>query len=282
VIRLVVVVPVYSNWEDTVECLRSLAAQTNPGFRVLLADDGSPSPPPAEIRQLDFVDYVRHAHSGFAGNCNRAAEEAISGGATHLLFLNNDTAFGRDFVDGWLRVAAAMPDAIVSPIIYWFGKPAKIWFSGGAQTVWLPFFRPRRNYHSITAVDVACGCALMATAEVWRKVRGFDARYVTYFEDLDFTLRAKRMGFRTYIDPDPALRVWHKAGRSFGRIDSWNRHRRMFSSSLIFIRAHYRRPRRYLILALKAAHLLALVALHFPDLPNPRTLWESVTEGLSR
>jgi GT2 family glycosyltransferase len=281
VIRLVVVVPVYSNWDDTVQCLRSLAAQANPRFRVLLADDGSPSAPPAEVMKLGFVDYIRHEHSGFAANCNRAAGQAISAGATHLLFLNNDTAFGKEFVDGWLRVAAAMPNAIVSPVIYWFSKPSEIWLSGGAQNFWLPFFRPRRDYRCVTVVDVACGCALMVPAGAWLKVRGFDARYVTYYEDFDFTLRAGREGFRTYIDPDPGLRVWHKVGRSFGRMDSWERHCRMFASSLIFIRAHYRGPKKYLSLALKAAYLLALVVLLLPDLPNPRALWKAVAEGLS-
>jgi GT2 family glycosyltransferase len=281
IIRLVVVVPVYANWEDTVACLRDLAAQTNPRFRTLLADDGSPSPPPWEIAQFGFVDYVRHEHSGFAANCNRAAEEAISAGATHLLFLNNDTAFGKDFVDGWLRIAAAMPEATVSPVIYWHSKPAKIWFSGGAQSIWLPFLRPRRHYRVLAPVDVACGCALMTPARVWREVGGFDVRYVTYFEDLDFTLRARRLGFRVYLDPAPGLRVWHKVGRSFGRTGSWDRRGRMFASSLIFIRAHYHGPTRYLCLALKAAHLLALIVLGLPDLPG-RRFWKTVAEGLSK
>ena len=55
----------------------------------------------------------------------------------------------------------------------------------------------------------------------------------------------------------------------------------MFASSLIFIRAHYRGPKKYLSLALKAAYLLALVVLLLPDLPNPRALWKAVAEGLS-
>jgi GT2 family glycosyltransferase len=280
VIQLTVIIPVYSNWEDTLECLRNLSAQTNPHFRVLLADDGSNSSPP-ELTKFDFVNYTRHEHAGFAINCNRAAEEAISAGATHLLLLNNDTAFGPEFVDGWLRVAGAMQDAIVGPLIYWYLKPSRIWFSGGARTFWLPFFRPRREYRTVTAVDVACGCTLLVPAHVWRKTGGFDARYVTYFEDLDFMLRARQEGFRTYVDPDPEIRVWHKVGRSFGRLNSWGRQYRMLASSLLFIRTHYRGPKKYLILALKAAHLGVLLVLCLPRLPNFRALWNAVTEGLS-
>ena len=280
-IQLEIVIPVYSNWEDTLECLRNLAVQTNSNFRVLVADDGSPSSPPAELMEFGFIEYVRHEHAGFAANCNRAAAHAISTGATHLLLLNNDTAFGQEFVDGWLRVAAAMPDAIVSPLIYWWSKPSKIWLSGGPQTFWLPFFRPRRDYRTVTAVDVACGCTLLVPAHVWRKTGGFDTRYVTYYEDFDFTLRANRQGFRTYIDPSLALKVWHKVGRSFESMNSWDRHYRMFTSSLVFIRTHYRGPKKYLSLALKAVHLAVLVVICLPRLPNPRALWNAVAEGLA-
>ena len=107
--RLVVVVPVYGNWTDTVGCIRALLAQTTSDFQVLIADDGSPTPPPAELTSLDRVQFLVGENLGFAGNCNRAAEAAISEGATHLLFLNNDTQFSSVFVEGWLRVLAERP-----------------------------------------------------------------------------------------------------------------------------------------------------------------------------
>ena len=69
-IRLFVIVPVYGNWEDTHDCLAALAAQTCGQFEVLVADDGSPVPPPACVGQFPFVRYTRRSHRGFAANCN--------------------------------------------------------------------------------------------------------------------------------------------------------------------------------------------------------------------
>src|SRR5438552_8459572 len=87
-IRLHVIIPVYNNWEDTLECLQLLQSQSNRQFQVILADDGSPSPPPPLIQSFAFAEYMRNSNRGFAANCNTAASEAIARGATHLLFLN--------------------------------------------------------------------------------------------------------------------------------------------------------------------------------------------------
>ena len=83
-VQLTVIIPVYGNWTDTVATLESLAVQSCGKFRVILADDGSPSEAPAEIHGFGFVEYSKGSNLGFAGNCNRAAGMAIAAGATHL------------------------------------------------------------------------------------------------------------------------------------------------------------------------------------------------------
>src|SRR5271167_3245607 len=123
-IRLFVIVPVFGNWDETMDCLRALEAQTTRQFDVLIADDGSPELPPPDIHGLSLTTYLRHPHRGFAANCNAAAREAIRRGATHLLFLNNDTAFSLRFLEAWLSTVAVLPEAILSPNIYWYDDPA--------------------------------------------------------------------------------------------------------------------------------------------------------------
>lgn len=280
-IRLFIIIPIYGNWEDTLDCLGALESQSTTHFRVLLADDGSPSPPPAAVHAFEFSEYIRDEHRGFAANCNRAARVAIERGATHLLFLNSDTVFPFNFVEKWLLTLATVPDAILSPLVYWFREPSKIWFSGGNLTVWTPFFRLRRSYRETTEVDLVCGCALLAPAGAWRELGGFDEKYVTYFEDFDFTLRAKRRGIRTYVVPEPGLGVRHKVSGSFRGSGIWRRQYRLLTSSLIFIRSHYRGIDKWLCLGLQCAHLSVVILLNFPELPKPRLLWRAVVEGLS-
>ncbi len=280
-VRLFVVIPVYGNWTDTLDCLRNLAAQSSMAFHVLLADDGSPEPAPASIDGFAFVSYVRYPHRGFAGNCNAAAAEALRRGATHLLFLNSDTAFSSEFSAACLRVVQTRPDSIVSPVIFWHHDPSRIWFSGGRLSLWTPFFRAADGCDEARAVDYVSGCALIVPSICWSRLRGFDERYVTYFEDLDYTLRATREGIPVCVVPDRELRVLHKAGGSFGGGRTWPREYRMLASSLVFIRMHFRGATRVACFVLTGARLLAVLVLSLPRLPRPRLLWNAIVHGFS-
>ncbi len=250
--RVFVIIPVYGNWEDTVECLRALESQTTRDFRVLVADDGSPTPPPSVIHQFPLVLYMKNEHAGYGSTCNQAAQRAIALGATHLLFLNSDTSFTSGFMGNWMRRVAEIPEAILSPLIYWSRYPTRIWSSGGRFTVLTPFVRSRKYFGQVTEVDVVTGCAFLVPVGPWTTLGGFDAKYRMYFEDFDFTLRAKENGIRTYVVPDPELRVMHRVFGSF-RGAVWGKHYLMLTSSLIFIRTHYRGMEKPVCFALSAA-----------------------------
>jgi len=278
-IRLHVIIPVYNNWEDTVECLQLLQAQSNKQFQVMIADDGSPSPPPPSIHCFAFAEYMHISNRGFAANCNAAASEALARGATHLLFLNNDTSFSSGFMECWLRTVAATPDAILSPMVYWFRNPSEVWYSGGDLTTWTPFFKLRRHYRERTKVDIVSGCALLVPAELWRRLGGFDEQYRMYFEDLDLSLRAKAMGNRACIVPDDELKVRHKVSGSFRGAGTWPQQYLQISSRLIFVRRHYHGLNKCICLGLCCAHLAALLLLSLPEFPKPSLLWRSIVEG---
>ncbi len=281
-IRLFVIVPVYGNWGDTLDCLRALDAQDCRSFKVLVFDDGSPQPAPPEVQQFAIAECHRGPNLGFAGNCNRAARIALEQGATHLLFLNNDTTFSSDFTGVWLKAIAARPEAIISPIIYWSDKPSKVWISGGNATIFRPYFRPAIEYANATEVELVCGCALMVPSAAWRCLEGFDESFVTYYEDYDFTLRARKIGFGAFVLPDAGLRVWHKVSGSFRGKNVWEQQYRLLTSRLLFIRMHYRGIRKRMCLALAGAHLLAQLVLNLPELPDSSLLRRSIAEGLRR
>jgi GT2 family glycosyltransferase len=280
-VRLGVVMPVFGNWGDTLDCLQTLAGQTSQDFQLFLADDGSPESPPDAILDYPFVTYLRKPHGGFASTCNAAVDVAADTGCTHLLLLNNDTFFGPGFIETWLAKANAFPQAIMGPLIFYFDHPTVVWYSGGPRSVAVPFFRLRRQFTVQTAVDILTGCVLLVPVQAWNRINGFDERYVTYYEDFDFLLRARDAGVPAYLVVEPELRVLHKVSRSALHRGRWNRDYRMIASRLLFIRRRYSGVERVVCLCASIPHLALVALTNLPDLPNPRLLWNAIRTGLA-
>ncbi|MEY4580187.1 MAG: hypothetical protein RL701_4890 [Pseudomonadota bacterium] len=66
-------------------------------------------------------------------------------------------------------------------------------------------------------VDWVAGASMLIRREVFERVGLIDEAYFLYFEEVDFLLRAKRAGFRTFYVP--ASRVVHHMGASTGVTD---------------------------------------------------------------
>lgn len=280
-VRLAIVMPVFGNWDDTLDCLGKLAGQTIRDFHLFLADDGSPQSPPDAVHAFAFVTYLRKPHGGFASACNAAADAAADAGYTHILLLNNDTSFAEGFIEAWLAKASAFPQAIMGPLICYFDRPEVIWYSGGPRSIAVPFVRLRRTFKAQTAVDILTGCVLLVPVQAWTRLNGFDERYVTYYEDFDFLLRARDAGVLAYLVVEPELRVLHKVSRTALHRGRWHRDFRMIASRLLFIRRRYSGVEKVLCLCASIPHLAMIVLTNIPELPNPRLLWNAIRQGLT-
>ena len=169
----------------------------------------------------------------------------------------------------------------MGPLICYFDRPEVIWYSGGPRSIAVPFVRFRRNFTAQTAVDILTGCVLLVPVQVWTRLNGFDERYVTYYEDFDFMLRARHAGIPAYLVVEPELRVLHKVSRTALHRGRWNRDYRMIASRLLFIRRRYSGVERVVCLCVSIPHLAMIALTNIPELPNPRLLWNAIRKGLT-
>lgn len=213
------------NWngrEDTLVCLRSLAAQVEPVAVVLVdngSTDGSVEAVRREFREVTVLETGRNL--GYAGGNNVGLRHALAGGSNYLFVLNNDTWLAPDCVLRLRSELAAFPDFVAAaPKSLQGASPDRIHFAGGRIA------RSGISYHvglgepDGPAHDVAgetewiTGCALFASREGFERVGLFDERYFLLFEDLDWCMRARRLGWRLrYV---PGARLWHAGSQSFG------------------------------------------------------------------
>ena len=67
------------------------------------------------------------------------------------------------------------------------------------------------NFDVPIEIDFCSGCFIMIRTDIFKKLNGFDERFVMYFEDADLTRRAQRYG-KTVLHPDfCATHAWERA-----------------------------------------------------------------------
>lgn len=230
------------NWNrkaDTVECLDSINRLRVPSgyeIKIYLVDNGSTDDSIkafSKITSPSFRLIENKKNLGFVGGNNVGAKEAIGEGCDWVFILNNDTLVDRGLVVNFARFFQGNKNVgIISPKIYFapgyeFHKDRYpkvlqgrvIWYAGGVID-WKNCYGKnfgvddvdRGQYDSECEIDFATGTAMLIKSQVFEKIEFFDERYYMYFEDVDFSLRAKKAGFKIIYFPKSFL--WHKVAQS--------------------------------------------------------------------
>lgn len=171
---------------------------------------------------------------GFAGGNNVGIRDALKNKADFIFILNNDTEIKNDCIlNLWQTFEEEEKIGIASPKIYYapgfeFHKERYqkkdlgrvIWYAGG-KIDWDNVLGrhlgvdevDQGQYEKRGENEFATGCAFMAKRAVFEDVGLFDERFCLYLEDLDFSYRVAKAGFKLVFNPQAI--VWHKnAGSS--------------------------------------------------------------------
>ncbi len=215
-----IIVPVYGAYPQTFRCLLALMQNTTGGlaYEVILADDCPGDPIAPLFRHVpNLRTDVNPNNLGFLRNCNRAASRARG---RYLVFLNNDTLVGRD----WLRpLVALMADPTVGLVGCKLLNPdGTVQEAGGAilSDGWgWPYGagdQPTRGaYNFVREVDVVTGACFLVGAAAFAELGGFDDRYApAFYEEFDLAIALRERGLRTLYQP--ASQVVHLGSASYG------------------------------------------------------------------
>ena len=222
--RTTVLVLNYNGREHLDECLGSLGAQDVfiPGWpgqprdaaardEVWLIDNASTDGSVEHVaRRFPWVRVVESdANLGFSRGYNRAAAMC---GSEYVVFLNNDTRVGSDFLTSLHRTRAAHPEAkgIAARIMSWDGTRidfagADTFFSGHAWQRGVGESAEGREFAEAPLL-FGCASALMFDRETFIGIGGFDPDYFSFFEDVDLGWRAALLGHPTWFAPGTVVR----------------------------------------------------------------------------
>jgi GT2 family glycosyltransferase len=222
--RLSVITPLFNCLANTQAMVASLRRSMPPwvSHEIILVDDGSTDGTREWLAGLGepFRVVLNERNLGFAGATNRGA--AVARGRI-LALLNNDLVLRR----GWLR---PMMNAL--RLLGWrAGLVGNVQFNiatgevdhAGIQVNLKG--KPEHDrrmpgivslmLHPAPRVFAVTGACMLVRAKAWRRLGGFDERYVNGCEDIDLCLRARQAGLVNVV----ALRsrVLHHVSASPGR-----------------------------------------------------------------
>lgn len=146
---------------------------------------------------------------GFGKAANMGIKKALAMGADRIALLNPDLVFEPSFLD---KLVANKADLVQVALKFQRGR--KWIYDFGGKINWVL----GRTYHLETTnptnrfeyapIDYVSGGATLIKSSVFEKIGFFDEGYFLYYEDVDFSLRARAAGFKLTMDRD--IIVEHK------------------------------------------------------------------------
>lgn len=188
-----------------------------------------------KLPNMDYKFIESGANLGFAGGNNIGIKDAVDRGFDYVILMNNDLILPNDLVTNLVDYMQKNDEVgVASPKMYfaagyefqkdWYKKPELgnvFWYAGGIID-WDNIYSSHRGvdevdkgqYDKVCETDFANGACVIVRSEVFKKIGYLDSSFFLYWEDADFSQRAKKFGYKIMYFPE--TRIWHKVSASTG------------------------------------------------------------------
>ena len=197
---------------------------------------------------------------GFASACNKGAALADKS-CNYLLFLNPDTIIKKNSIDNSIKFLeepinsefgisgiSLTDDLGVNASCFRFPTIKLLLFETlGFSRINKKFGRRMLdwNHNYIRSVDQVIGAYFLVRKNLFDLLEGFDERFFVYYEEVDFSLRAKKKGFYSIYNNE--AKCFHYGGGCTEKIKA----ERLFltlRSRIIYFKKHFKNYKYFLAL----------------------------------
>jgi GT2 family glycosyltransferase len=199
-----ILVPVHNRRKVTERFVASLAAQTDQRYHLVLIDDGS-TDGTAEMVTHSIPNTTVIRGSGawwWAGSLQQGFDwikSRTSGANDIVLIVNDDTEFDRGFLASGRRALARAPRSLLLAQLY--SLATRELMEVGARVDWSKLdFRGVRDPDLVNCYSTR---GLFLRARDFIEIGGFRPTVLPHYgSDYEFTMRARRKGFKFASDPE--------------------------------------------------------------------------------
>ena len=207
----------YNTTHHTIALLKSIERVYGKALQVIVVDNGSAENPEEILtKQFPWIDFIRSERNlGFAGGNNLAMGAARG---EYLFFINNDTEFGSDILSRMVDLLSQFQCVgMLCPTIHYHDQPEKIQYAGFTA---LDKITGRNNCLTkaepgpagMSLTHYAHGAAMLVPRRVIDQIGQMPENYFLYYEELDWSERIRRAGYKIAVDTQSAF--YHKESQS--------------------------------------------------------------------
>ncbi|MBI2119612.1 MAG: glycosyltransferase [Elusimicrobia bacterium] len=214
----------FGNEQLTRNCIQSVLNDSYPINKILVIENGLQKNTQTLKNEFTSVTFLSlKKNLGFAGGINFGIAQATRLWKPEFYFiLNNDAEIKQGCL---LELVNPMKEdssiGLSAPKIFSNFEKKILWAAGGEFIVWRSLAKNRGlnkldigQYERKEKCNFLSACALMIKRETIENVGEFDEVFFTYSEDLDYCLRAQKLGWKLlYV---PKAEVVHLGSKSSG------------------------------------------------------------------
>ncbi len=247
----------WNNYNDSKECLRSLAELTYKNIEIIVVDNNSTDGSVQKLlnEQVGYTVIRNSENLGFAAGNNVGIRKAIANNTDYVLILNNDTIVKNDCLEPMVSfLEKNIKVGIVGGKIYFHSNPEVIWTIGGdvklmrgGSVYYGNNEKDIGQYNEIKELTHISGCMSLIRKEVLKDVGLLSEQYFFRGEEWDFCYRVKKAGYKLYYIPEAI--IWHKVSQTVDRFSPFDIYT-AYRAKLIFINNFMPRPFNYIWISL--------------------------------
>lgn len=211
--KIAVITVNYNNPVATTSCIKSFSKiKTNDEIVYYVVNNGCTDNSNTFISEkLKNIQILNSSvNLGFAGGNNLAINEALNAGCSHILLINNDAEI--DSANFFEAMLASPYDLSSATLITQIKEDGMVDYGGLVD--W--YFGRNIHRYSSGQIDYISGACFFAKSEVFKNVGLLDDNFFLYYEDVDYCLRATKLGYTIGVIPE--IKVTHTLSDSTNKL----------------------------------------------------------------
>ena len=196
-----VIIVNWKKYDITSSCIESILNSTNCNFKIILVDNESDNKKVKNFKYRNEIEIIQNKkNEGFSKANNIGIDYALKNNYDYTLLINNDTIVEKNLIEVLLKTAQVKSFLVVQPLILNYnGK--EIWNAGGRINYFFGNFITRKKLgnslnSSHELIEWFTGCCCLFKTKIFKDIGKLDERFFAYYEDVDFSLRLKKHGYK--------------------------------------------------------------------------------------